>query len=152
MRSEASTVKEYIDGLPEERRKAIKAVRAVVRKNLPQGFQEAMNWGMIAYQVPLRTYPNTYNGQPLMYAALASQRNHMAVYLSGIYSSEKLRKKFEAEYNATGRKPDVGKSCVRFKSIEDLPLPVVGKAIASLGVEEFIELYEKARGSRSRRA
>ncbi len=151
MRSVAATVKEYIDGLPEERRKAIKAVRTVIRKNLPKGYQEAMNWGMITYQIPLRTYPETYNGQPLMYAALASQKNHMAVYLSGIYSSERMRKKFESDYRATGKRYDVGKSCVRFRKLEDLPLPLIGEAIAALGVDEFIELYANARGGVSRR-
>jgi uncharacterized protein YdhG (YjbR/CyaY superfamily) len=96
MRSEASTVQDYLAELPADRRESIERVRQVVLQNLPEGFEEAMNWGMITYQVPLETYPDTYNKQPLMYAALASQKNHMAVYLLGIYSSEAARADFEA--------------------------------------------------------
>ena len=77
-----------------------------------------MNWGMITYEVPLSIYPNTYNEQPLMFAALASQKNHMAVYLSGIYSSDELREKFIADYKDTGKRMDIGKSCVRFKKLK----------------------------------
>lgn len=138
MRSEATTVREYLASLPEDRRDAISAVRKVIRANLPQGYEEAMNWGMITYQVPLRTYPDTYNGQPLMYAALASQKNHMAVYLTAIYLSEQSRKSFEAAYRATGKRLDAGKSCVRFRKPDDLPLTLIGDTIASLSVEEFV--------------
>jgi hypothetical protein len=91
MRSEAKTVEDYIDGLSPERRKAIAKVRSVIRKNLPKGFVETMNWGMISYEVPLKRYPDTYNKQPLMLAAVASQKNHMAVYLSSIYADSKER-------------------------------------------------------------
>ncbi|KPJ83215.1 MAG: hypothetical protein AMS18_17710 [Gemmatimonas sp. SG8_17] len=148
MRSEATTVTQYLAELPEDRRRAIEQVRHVVLENLPRGFEEAMNWGMITYQVPLETYPKTYNKQPLMYAALASQKNHMAVYLSGIYSSEKSRKDFEAAYRATGKRFDVGKSCVRFKKVDDLPLELIGKTIASMEVEDLIAVTEKARSRR----
>jgi uncharacterized protein YdhG (YjbR/CyaY superfamily) len=138
MRSEATTVREYLDGLPDDRRKALSAVRKVIRANLPEGYEEAMNWGMITYQVPLHTYPDTYNGQPLMYAALASQKHHMAVYLTGIYMSETSRKEFETSYKMTGRRFDAGKSCVRFRKLEDLPLELIGDTIAALSVEEFV--------------
>jgi uncharacterized protein YdhG (YjbR/CyaY superfamily) len=142
MRSEAKTVEEYISSLPEERKDAITKVRETILKNLPKGYQETMNWGMIAYEIPLETYPDTYNGQPLMYAALASQKNHMAVYLNGIYTSENMRKKFEAEYNATGKRLDAGKSCVRFKKLDDLPLDLIGKTITSMSVSDLINLFE----------
>lgn len=139
MRSEAKTVDAYLAQLPEDRRAAISAVREVILENLPDGYEESMNWGMIAYEVPLSTYPDTYNGQPLAYAALASQKNHMAVYLSGIYMDQKAREKFERDYRATGKRIDVGKSCVRFRKLEDLPLPVIGEAIAYLPADEFVE-------------
>ncbi len=139
MRSEAKTVEEYLAELPDDRREAISRVREVILENLPQGYEESMNWGMIAYEVPLATYPDTYNGQPLSYAALASQKNHMAVYLSGIYMDEAARAKFEADYKATGKRFDVGKSCVRFRKLDDLPLPVIGEAIAYLPADEFVE-------------
>jgi uncharacterized protein YdhG (YjbR/CyaY superfamily) len=156
MRSSASTVAGYLSELPEDRREKIEAVREVILKNLPEGYEEAMNWGMITYQVPLETYPDTYNGKPLMYAALASQKKHMAVYLSGIYTDDEARQAFEAKYKATGKRYDVGKSCVRFRKLEDLPLSLIGESIAALSVEAFIEVYEGARsggkkkGGRSR--
>jgi uncharacterized protein YdhG (YjbR/CyaY superfamily) len=151
MRSDATTVDQYLAKLPPDRRDALTKVRKVMLKNLPEGFEEAMNWGMIAYQVPLESYPDTYNKQPLMYAALASQKNHMAVYLSGIYTSEKARKEFEAAYKATGKRFDVGKSCVRFKKMDDLPLDVIGRTIASMGVDELIALTEQAHSKRRRK-
>jgi uncharacterized protein YdhG (YjbR/CyaY superfamily) len=145
MRSKAATVKEYLDELPEGRRKALSKVRSAIRKNLPKGFEEVMNWGMICYQVPLKTFPDTYNKQPLMYAALASQKNHMAVYLSCIYADSKQRDWFENAYKATGKRLDMGKSCVRFRKLEDLPLDLIGKAISRVDLKEFLSHYEGAK-------
>jgi hypothetical protein len=138
-------VKQYVDGLPKERRDAIRAVREVIVANLPKGYEETMDWGMISYHVPLATYPETYNGKPLMYAALASQKGYMVVYLSAIYAEEGARAKFEAAYRATGKKYDVGQSCVRFRTLEDLPLEVIGDAIASTPMKSYIERYEESR-------
>ena len=139
MRSSATTVEEYLADLPEERRETIEAVRQVILKNLPEGYEEVINWGMITYQVPLETYPDTYNKKPLMYAALAAQKNHMAVYLTAIYMDEKASREFEAVYRASGKIYDVGKSCVRFRKLTDLPLELIGESIASLPVSEFVE-------------
>ena len=146
MRSEEKTVDGYLAELPEGRREAISTVRRTIVENLPDGFEEVMNWGMIAYQVPLSVYPETYNKQPLMYVALASQKNHMAVYLSGIYTEDGRRAAFEKAYKATGKRYDVGQSCVRFKTLENLPLEVIGEAIGSLSMDAFIEQYEVGRG------
>jgi hypothetical protein len=151
MRSDASTVEQYLSELPYERREMIGEVRQTILDNLPAGYEEVMNWGMITYQVPLETYPDTYNGKPLMYAALASQKRHMAVYLTGIYADDATRLKFEEAYRATGKRYDAGKSCVRFRKMEDLPLELIGQSIASLSVEEFIAMVEKARSSPKRR-
>jgi len=98
---------------------------------------------MITYEVPLKTYPDTYNKQPLMYAALASQKNHMAVYLVAIYVDENDRQKFEQDYKKTGKRLDVGSSCVRFKKIEDLPLALIGAAIARYQPRDFIASFIK---------
>ena len=98
MHSDADTVDAYLAALPEDRRAALTQVRQVILENLPDGIVETMNWGMISYEIPLSTYPDTYNGQPLMYAALGSQKNHMAVYLMAVYGIEKQREKFEAAY------------------------------------------------------
>jgi len=138
MRSKASSVGEYLAELPEDRRKAIQAVRQVILGNLPKGYEEVMNWGMITYQVPLEIFPLTYNGKPLLYAALASQKNHMAVYLTGVYMNGEARQKFESAYRATGKRYDAGKSCVRFKKIENLPLDLIGDSIASLEMNDFV--------------
>ena len=119
----------------------------MILENLPDGYVESMNWGMIAYEVPLETYPDTYNKQPLMFAALASQKNHMAVYLAGIYTSDDARDEFEKAYRATGKRFDVGKSCVRFRKLEDLPLDLIGETIALVPVDRFIERIEESAGS-----
>ena len=131
--------------LPEDRRIAIEAVREVILTHLPAGYEEAMNRGMVTYQVPLNIYPDTDNGQPLMYAALASQKNHMAIYLMGIYINEDDRDQFYADYKATGKRLDVGKSCVRFRKIDDLPLDLIGKAVTAMPVDLFVEASQKAR-------
>ena len=138
MLSAANTVNEYLKSLPEERRKAISTVRKVILKNLPIGFEESMNYGMISYQVPLSVYPNTYNKQPLMFAALASQKNYMSGHLMGIYLSAESRAGFEAAYKASGKKLDAGKGCVRFKNLDDLPLDVIGEVIASITLKKYL--------------
>jgi len=143
MQSDATTVAQYLADLPADRRAAIEAVRQTILANLPIGYEEAMNWGMITYHVPLDRYPHTYNGQPLAYAALASQKNHMAVYLTGIYGDDEARREFEAAYRATGKRYDVGKSCVRFRKLDDLPLALIGESVAWLGVDAFIARVEK---------
>lgn len=151
MRSDASTVNEYLAELPEERQAAIAAVRNVILNHLPEGYEEVMNWGMITYQVPLEFYPDTYNKKPLMYAALAAQKNHMAVYLTAIYMSEEASQAFEAAYRATGKRYDAGKACVRFKTLDDLPLDLIGQSIASLSMTEFVEQAKAAGLARKRR-
>ena len=148
MRSDATTVEEYLAALPDDRREAIDAVRAVILDRLPEGYQETVNWGMITYEVPLEIFPNTYNKQPLMFAALASQKNHMAVYLTGIYMSDEAREEFEAAYRATGKRLDVGKSCVRFRKLDDLPLELIGDTVASLSLEDFISRVEEVDSTR----
>lgn len=148
MRSDAATVDEYLAGLPEERREAIGTVRDVILSNLPEGYEEAMRWGMIAYEVPLATEPDTYNGQPLMYAALASQKNHMAVYLTGVYADDRARESFLEAYRATGKRLDMGKSCIRFRKLEHLPLEVIAEAVGRYQVPEFLTLVTQARSRR----
>ena len=148
MKSDDATVEEYLAELPEERRTAIEEVRRVILEHLPEGYEEAMNWGMITYQVPLAVYPDTYNGQPLVYAALASQKNHMSVYLMSIYMSDETSKAFEAEYKATGKRYDAGKSCVRFRKLEDLPMHPIGKAVASIPMEDYVRRVKEVHPSR----
>lgn len=151
MRSEAQTVDQYLADLPADRRESISAVRDVIVQNLPEGIEEVMNWGMITYEVPLETCSDTYNGQPLMYAALASQKNHMAVYLTGIYMSDERRDAFEKKYRATGKRFDVGKSCVRFRKLDNLPLPLSGETIGSMTTSDFVDGVKKVMSVRKTR-
>ena len=143
MQSKANSVEQYLDELPEDRKESLSMVRKTIVENLPVGYDEVINWGMITYEVPLETYPDTYNGKPLMYSALASQKNHMSVYLMGCYMSPDIRNKFEKAYEKSGKRFDAGKSCIRFKKVDDLPLKLIGETIASVSVREFIELAKK---------
>jgi len=143
--SSATTVEAYLAELPPDRRGVISAVRDVVCRNLPKGYREAMNWGMISYEIPLERYPNTHNGEPLTYAALAAQKNHYALYLMGLYSHGAESGWFKEEFASAGKKLDMGKSCVRFKKLADLPLDTIAKAIAMVPPEKFIELFEASR-------
>jgi len=145
MRSTANTVEEYLASLPDERRTAISAVRDTINANLPTGYEETMAFGMIGWGIPLADYPETYNGQPLGIAALASQKNHMALYLMGLYSDEPELAWFREQYDERGIKLDMGKSCVRFARLDQVPLDVVGEVIAKIPPALYIERYEKAR-------
>jgi hypothetical protein len=147
MQSQATTVVDYLDDLPEDRRAAISAVRDAVNARLPAGFVEGMQYGMISWYVPLERYPKTYNGQPLPIASLANQKRHMALYLMGVYGDDAEATWFKERWQATGRTLDMGKSCVRFRKIEDVPLDVVGEAVARVSVDDFIAQYEASRAA-----
>jgi uncharacterized protein YdhG (YjbR/CyaY superfamily) len=152
-RLEASSPDEYIAQLPPDRRDAISAVREVIRRNLPAGYEEGIDFGMISYHVPLDRFPDTYNGHPLGLAALASQKNHMALYLNNVYGDPQTEAWFKQRYTASGKRLDMGKSCVRFRRLEDLPLDVIGETIARTDVDRYLTHYQAARGSsRARRA
>ena len=143
--SSATTVEAYLEELPPERRAVISTLRDTIRKKLPKGYQERMAWGMISYELPLERYPTTYNGQPLTYAALAAQKNNYALYLPAMYQDPEEEKAFRAAFAKAGKKLDMGKSCVRFRKLEDLPLDVIGNAIAATPPDRFIERYEAGR-------
>ena len=140
--SNATTPAAYLASLPPEHRKVIAAVRDVIKKRLPKGYVETMNWGMLAYEVPLSRYPDTYNKQPLMYLALAAQKNNYAFYMTGVSNDKALMDRLAAAYKSAGRKLDLGKSCLRFKSLDELPLDVIGDIVASTTVERRIEVEE----------
>ena len=143
--SSATTVAKYLASLPPERRRVVAAVRKMVLEHLPAGYEETMGWGMINYRIPLATYPHTYNGQPLCYAALAAQKNHYALYLMGVYADSKKRAGLETAFAKAGKRMDMGGSCLRFKRLEDLPLEAVGKVIAGTPPGKFIATYEASR-------
>ncbi len=145
MRSDAKTIDAYLVGLPSDRREAIEAVRAVILDNLPTGYEEGMQYGMIGYYIPHSLYPPGYHcdpKQPLPFAGLASQKNHMSIYLMCIYGNEEHEAWFREAWAKSGKKLDMGKSCVRFKRIDDVPLKVIGQAIKRVPARKFIERYE----------
>jgi hypothetical protein len=144
-RSQATTVEEYLQSLPEDRRAVVAAVRDVILKNLPAGYHESMGFGMINYAVPLERYPKTYNKQPLCYAALAAQKNYIALYLMGVYAPPERHEWFREEFRKAGKKLDMGKSCVRFRKLDDLPLDLIGRVIAGIPVDKWIAIYEASR-------
>jgi hypothetical protein len=146
--STAATVEEYLAELPVERREVISKVREVVKRNLPKGYNETMSWGMISYGIPLSRFPNTYNGQPLGYVALAAQKNYYALYLMGPYMDPELAEQLEAAFKQAGKKLDIGKSCLRFKKLEDLPLEAVGRVVASMPPEKLIAHHEAVHAKR----
>ena len=145
MQTNATSVEEYVGSLPADRREAISAVRDVINENLPKGYEESISFGMIGWVIPLADYPETYNGEPLGLAALASQKNHMSLYLMGLYTSEPEVEWFRQEYADREMLLGMGKSCVRFKRLEQVPLDVVGQVIAKVPPALYIERYEAAR-------
>lgn len=150
VKSNADTVEQYLGELPDDRKQAMAAVREIILEHLPDGYEETMQWEMISYVVPLKIFPDTYNKLPLGYVSLASQKNYMTVYLNNIYSSKEATKWFHFEYDKSGKKIDMGKSCVRFKKLEDLPLQLIGQAIAKDSVEDFLKLYKDAQKTAKR--
>jgi Domain of unknown function (DU1801) len=147
MQSKAATVGEYLAELPKDRNGSIRAIREVILNNLPKGYEEGMQYGMISYHVPHSLYPPGYHcnpSQPLPFVSLASQKNYMSLYLTCIYMDTDHQKWFVDAWTKAGKKLDMGKSCVRFKKLEDVPLAVVGQAVKRVPVKQLIEHYESA--------
>jgi hypothetical protein len=143
--SAASTPDEYLSQLPEGRAETLRAVRRVILDRLPPGYEEGMEFGMISYHVPLEHFPDTYNGRPLTYVALAAQKRHFSLYLMGVYDEESQRE-FADQWKATGRRLDMGKACVRFRALDDLALDVVGDWVARWSVDDLIAAHRSGRG------
>ena len=146
----ARTVSAYLAALPPEQRTTVGKLRSFGKKHLPKGYQEQIGWGAITYAVPLATLPDTYNGEPLCYAAIAAQKNHYSLYLMGAYGDPKQSKWMASEFKKRGKKLDMGKSCLRFKSLDDIPLDVVGEVIASKPMAEYVANYKATRKKTSR--
>ena len=145
MTKKATTVEQYLQGLPEDRRAAMNAVRKVILANLPKGYAECIQYGMIGYVVPHSLYPAGYHcdpRQPLTYAMLGSQKSHMSLYLMTVYGDPETAAWFRQAYSAAGKKLDMGKACVRFKKVEALPLELIGQVIARTPVKKYIRRVE----------
>lgn len=146
--SNAMTVTQYLAELPDHRRGDVETVRDLILENLPAGYVEVMRWGMITYEVPLETYPDTYNREPPMFAALAAQRRHLALYLTKMAFVQGGEEAFKTMYLKTGKKLDMGRSCLRFKTAGDLATDVIAESIRSMPVDEFVKQYEVSRAAR----
>ena len=146
MKYKASTPEEYIAQLPEDRKEVIEKLRRVILKNLPKGFEEGISYGMIGYYVPHSIYPDGYHctpSLPLPFMNIASQKNSVNVYHSGIYADKELYDWFVEEYpNYSKRKLDMGKSCMRFKKFEDIPYKLIGELCGKISVKQWINMYE----------
>ncbi len=146
MQYKAETVTDYIKQIPEERKKTIKQLRSIIKKNLPKGFKECISYGMPAYVVPLNTYPDGYHCKkdtPLPFISFASQKNFIAIYHMGIYADEKLMKWFIKEYTKySSKKLDMGKSCIRFKKKDDIPMDLIAELMTKMTIKDWINLYE----------
>jgi hypothetical protein len=143
--SKAPTPEAYLAELAPERAALVARLRDLVNANLPEGYVERMNWGMISWEVPSERYPDTYNGQPLVYAGLAAQKNFTALYLNCVYASEERTERLKSQWAASGRKLDMGKSCLRFKKADDVAEDVLAETIRSIPVDRFIAEYEAGR-------
>jgi uncharacterized protein YdhG (YjbR/CyaY superfamily) len=140
-----TTVPQYLASLPDDRRAELERVRRVVRERLPEGYVEGTGYGMICYTVPLSVYPDTYNKQPLMYVALASQKNYLSLYLMPAYADGEQEQRLRDAFAAKGKKLDMGKSCIRFKRADDLDLGVIGDIVASTPMTRWIEIAKSVR-------
>lgn len=152
MKSRAATVDAYLAELPDDRRAALAPVRRVVLDNLDDGFEEGMQYGMIGYYVPHRIYPAGYHcdpKQPLPFAALGSQKNYLSLHLMCVYGDAEAARRFRTAWEATGKKLDMGKACIRFKRPDDLALGVLGDTIRGVTAARWIECCERARGGQA---
>jgi len=145
VQSKAATSEAYLAELDPARANVIAAVRDLVNAALPAGYVERMAWGMIGWEVPMEVSGPTYNGQPLAYAGLAAQKNHNALYLNCVYASEERTQRLKQAWSEAGKKLDMGKSCIRFKQLDDLALDVLREEIASTTPGQFIAIYEASR-------
>jgi hypothetical protein len=139
------SVSEFLAQLPLVRRREIDRVRALIRKYLPAGYEEVVSKRMLVYQVPLSRYSDTYNGQPLWYVALASEKSYLSLHLMSIYGDPVQSQRLKDSFRATGKKLDMGKACVHFQSAEDLPLDVIGSIIASISLDRWVGIAQAAR-------
>ncbi len=144
-KSKARTVAAYLAGLPPTQRAVLVQVRRVIKQHLPRGYREAMNWGAITYEVPLRRYPTTYNGQPLCYVALAGQKEYASLYLMAAYGNPAVLERLQDGFRRAGKRLDMGKACIRFRALKDLPLDVIGEVVASTPMAEYIRRAEAIR-------
>ena len=145
MKTSATSIEEYLSLLTLDQKDVIEPLRALIKENLPLGMEENFSWGMLSYEVPLAAYPATYNGKPLLYVALAVQKHYYSLYLFPAYMNAQDTSRLAEELKNSSKKLSMGKSCIRFKTLDDLPLPVIGEYIRSFTLGSYIKAYEHLR-------
>lgn len=145
-KSRPTTVDGYLESLPAEKRDVIAAARKLVRANIPKGYAEFMNWGVISWGIPLSEFSNTYNGQPLCYVALGANKHNVSLHLMGCYANPKQTAFLKDEFKKAGKKFDMGKACLHFKTLDDLELKSLGKVIGSVTPGQYLEMYKRLKG------
>ena len=140
-----AAVAAWIANLPADRRREVKTVSALVRAHLPAGYEETLSGKCLVWQVPLKAYPDTYNGHPLWYAALASEKSYLSLHLMVAYGNEGLARRLRDGFKAAGKKLDMGKACIRFEAAEDLALDVLGEVVASTPMDRYIAMAKAVR-------
>ncbi len=150
MQSNAKSVVEYLNELESLRAAEVVALRDLVLRNLPNGYQEKMSWGMICYEIPIDISGPTYNKQPLVYAGIASQKNHLSLYLMSVYSKPEIEAEFLRLWHKSNKKLNMGKSCLRFKKLEDASVEVISFAISALELPEYLKIAQEPRVSGKR--
>jgi hypothetical protein len=148
MAAKPTTAKQYLESLPDDRRKTVEAMRKVILKHLPRGYEESVGYGVLSYGIPLDVFPDTYNKQPLAIVCLAAQKNYNSLYLMAAYGDAKQRKTLEDGFRKAGKKLDMGKSCVHFKTMDDLPMETITKVIAAVTPAQYIKAYEASRSGK----
>jgi hypothetical protein len=141
----SATVTAFLAKIPAERRPSVERVRDVVRRHLPEGFEEVVSKNMLVYQVPLKRYSDTYNGRPLWYVALASEKSYLSLHLMPVYGDAARVQRLRDGFHAAGKKLDMGKACIHFRTADDLPLDVIGELVASVSVDRWVEIAQRAR-------
>lgn len=139
------TVAEFLDGLPAARRREVDRLRTLIRRHLPAGYEEVVSKRMLVYQVPLARYSDTYNGQPLWYVALASEKSYLSLHLMSVYGDATQAERLRSSFKAAGKKLDMGKACIHFKTADDLPLEAIGRVVASVPVDRWVAVAQAAR-------
>ncbi len=151
-KSGPTSVSRYLAALPADRRPEIERVREVIRDSLPEGFEEVVSRDMLVYQVPLERYPDTYNGHPLWYVALASEKTYLSLHIMPVYGDEALAQRLADGFRAAGKKLDMGKACVRFRTADDLALDVIGRIVAAIPLDRWVQIArserERSKGDR----
>ena len=142
-----TTPEEYLESVPPERREIVEAVRDVINENLPEGYEEGIQYGIIGWYIPLERFPDTYNKQPLGLAGIANRKQYVTLYLNSVYGNRETEEWFKKRWAEAGKKLNMGKSCVYLKKLDDVPLEVVGDLIAKAPLDQYIAYYEEARGS-----